>query len=240
MIAAKQMDMVMGVDIHLIQPPGPVPPIPIPHPFIGMVLDPLSFVPKFGSTVWINGAPRGVAGSDIQGMPPHIPIGGVFIPPIPDNAGEIFMGSATVLAEGEPLSRLGMQALTCHSIGMPGIPRLKKKSTPKSMRLPTSVVLAIPMGMPVLVGGPPTVKMAFQAMINDPMGALKQFGINKLKGAVLGKLMNSKLMKAISQKIHNFLDTILNTNVLKRFNQKVIKSNCIQKEHLHHYIRDSL
>ena len=50
MIAAKQMDMVMGVDIHLIQPPGPVPPIPIPHPFIGMVLDPSTF----GSTVLIN------------------------------------------------------------------------------------------------------------------------------------------------------------------------------------------
>lgn len=203
MIAAKQMDMVMGVDIHMIQPPGPVPPLPIPHPFIGMVLDPMSFVPMVGSSVWINGMPRGVAGSDIMGIPPHIPIGGVFVPPLPGNEGEIFMGSATVLAEGEPLSRLGMMALTCQSIGMPSLPRMKKKKSPKSMMLPTSVVLAIPAGMPVMVGGPPTIKMAFMAMINDPMGALKNFAINKLKGAALGKLMNSKAMKAISQKIHN-------------------------------------
>jgi RHS repeat-associated protein len=200
MIAAKQMDMVIGVDIHLIQPPGPVPPIPIPHPFIGMVLDPISFAT---STVWINNMPCGTAGSAIVAAPPHIPIGGMFVPPPPGNEGEIFMGSATVLAEGEPLSKLGMKALTCQSIGMPSLPRSKKKTSPKTMLLPTSTVIAIPAGMIVLVGGPPTIKMAFMAMINDPMGALKDFAIAKLKAGILGKLMNSKAMKAISQKIHN-------------------------------------
>jgi RHS repeat-associated protein len=200
MIAAKQMDMVIGVDIHLIQPPGPVPPIPIPHPFIGMVLDPISFAT---STVWINNMPCGTAGSAIIAAPPHIPIGGMFVPPPPGNEGEIFMGSATVLAEGEPLSKLGMRALTCQSIGMPSLPRSKKKTSPKTMLLPTSTVIAIPAGMPVLVGGPPTIKMAFMAIINDPMGALKDFAIAKLKASILGKLMRSKAVKAISQRIHN-------------------------------------
>ena len=37
--ASKHLDIVLGVDIHIIQPPGPVPPVPIPHPFIGIVMD---------------------------------------------------------------------------------------------------------------------------------------------------------------------------------------------------------
>jgi hypothetical protein len=34
MFIGKQFDPVMGIDTHLIQPPGPVPPVPVPHPFM--------------------------------------------------------------------------------------------------------------------------------------------------------------------------------------------------------------
>jgi len=50
MPAAKQFDPVMGVDIHIIlipTPGGPVP-TPLPHPFIGMVFDPMDFIPVIG------------------------------------------------------------------------------------------------------------------------------------------------------------------------------------------------
>ena len=35
--AAKQGDQVTATDTHLIQPPGPTSPIPVPHPFTGLI-----------------------------------------------------------------------------------------------------------------------------------------------------------------------------------------------------------
>lgn len=167
MIAAKHFDPVLGVDIHIIQPPGPVPPIPVPHPFIGMVIDLVEYAPYLGGTVKVNGMMRGVAGTGGKNLPPHIPIGGAFIPPIPGNECTIFMGSKTVTFDSDPASRLGMMVLSCQSVGLPAPPRPKPHNKPKSQYLPTSVVLAVPVGPPVLVGGPPTITI---------MGALKVLG----------------------------------------------------------------
>ncbi len=189
MIAAKAFDPVLGVDIHIIQPPGPVPPVPIPHPFIGILLDPFDFAPIIGSTVSVNGLPRATAGTGGRCLPPHIPIGGVFVKP-PANECDIFMGSSTVLADDEPFSFLGMPAISCHCIGMPPIPRLKKKRRVKSLVLPTTVVLAIPMGAPVLVGGPPTISMM----------ALGMKAGMALLGAAFKKLMKTKLARRIKDK----------------------------------------
>jgi RHS repeat-associated protein len=178
MPAAKAFDPVLGIDIHIIQPPGPVPPVPIPHPFIGLVFDPIDFVPIVGATVMVNGLPRATAGSGAKAVPSHIPIGGVFVVP-PSNDGELFMGSATVLFDGDPASHMAHPTLTCQSVGMPSPPRKKAKTKPKSLVLPTSVVLPIPMGLPVLVGGPPTVSMMALGM--------------KAAFAGLGRLAKSRL-----------------------------------------------
>jgi hypothetical protein len=44
MPAVKHLDPVLGVDIHfIITPPGPV--VPIPHPHIGIVFDPIEYLP---------------------------------------------------------------------------------------------------------------------------------------------------------------------------------------------------
>jgi len=190
MIAAKHFDPVMGVDIHIIQPPGPVPPLPIPHPFVGMVMDVFDYVPILGATVFVNGIPRACAGTEAKNVP-HIPIGGMFVPPPPGNEGEIFMGSSTVLAEDEPLSSLGMPVLSCQSIGM--MPPVRKKVKTTSMVLPTSVVLSIPAGMPVLVGGPPTISLMSMGMKAGMAGLGK---LNKLK-------KSSKMMKKMSDKVHD-------------------------------------
>ena len=163
MIAATHFDPVVGVDIHIIQPPGPVPPVPVPHPFIGMVIDPMEYAPIIGGTVKVNGMMRGVAGTGGKCLPPHIPIGGVFVKP-PSNECEIFMGSQTVAFDGDPASRLGLPALSCHCIGMPSPPRKKPHTKPKSLELPTSFVLAVPKGPPVLIGGPPTISLMAMAM----------------------------------------------------------------------------
>jgi RHS repeat-associated protein len=193
-IAAKHLDPLVGLDTHIILIPSPAGPIPtpLPHPYIGIVFDPMDYVPVFGATVYINGLPRGTAGTNGLATPPHIPMGGPFLKP-PSNESEIFMGSATVLCDGEPQSFLGLPVLSCQDIGMPAPPRAKKKSVAKSLMLPTTVVLSIPMGMLVLIGGPPTISMMAVGM-KLGMSALKL--LKKLGPIARG-------FKALSQKLHN-------------------------------------
>lgn len=166
MPAAKHFDPVIGVDIHMIQPPGPVPPLPIPHPYVGIVFDAFDYAPIIGATVKVNMMNRAIAGTMGKAVPPHIPIGGVFVPPPPANEDENFMGSATVAFDGDAATYMALPALSCQSIGMPAPPRLnpKKKGKIKSLVLPTSVVLPIPCGPPVLIGGPPTISLMSMAM----------------------------------------------------------------------------
>lgn len=105
--AAKQGDQVVAVDTHLIQPPGPVPPVPVPHPFVGLIDGGLS------SDVKIMGMPAATANSTATNTPPHLPIGGTFVSP-PANRATIQTGSATVLINGKPAARSGDTALTCN------------------------------------------------------------------------------------------------------------------------------
>jgi len=197
MLAAKHFDPVVGIDIHLIQPPGPVPPLPIPHPFVGFLIDPADYVPIIGSTVQINGMHRAQAGTAGKCVPPHIPIGGVFVPPPPGNECEMFMGSATVEVDGDAQSYMSLPALSCQSIGMPTIPRLnpKKKTKPKCLMLPLSFVLPIPAGPPVMIGGPPTISIMGMAM----KAGLAALG--KLAKALKKLQKGSKRWKALSDKI---------------------------------------
>jgi RHS repeat-associated protein len=193
MPAAKHFDPVLGIDIHMIQPPGPVPPIPVPHPFVGMIIDPFDYAPWVGATVKVNGVPRAIAGTMGKCIPPHIPIGGTFVPPLPTNECEMFMGSTTVAMDGDAASYLALPALSCQSIGMPPIPRLWKRGKVKSLVLPTSVVLPVPAGPPVMVGGPPTISLFRVLMKLAMMGlarALKKFlasGLGKRFLAFLNK-----------------------------------------------------
>ncbi|MEM9258197.1 MAG: DUF6531 domain-containing protein, partial [Bacteroidota bacterium] len=196
MIAAKMLDTVMGIDIHIIQPPGPVPPVPIPHPFIGMVMDPMEFVPFIGASVIVNGLPRAQAGNEAMNVP-HIPIGGTFIKPI-DNEGEIFMGSSTVVVEDEPFSRLGSPVLSCSCIGMPSPPRPKGEAK-AGLKLPTSVLLAAPGGQLVLVGGPPTISLMAIGMKVAMFAGGKFF--NKF-------IKNSGPYKALCKKVHDAASTV--------------------------------
>jgi RHS repeat-associated protein len=194
MLAAKAYDMVMGVDIHiLIIPPGV--PTPIPHPHIGMLFDPMDFVPVVGATVHVNNKPRGQAGSAGKNVPPHIPLGGSFTKP-PGNESEVYMGSATVICDGSPMSRLGVPVLSCHDVGMPSPPRSKKKGSKPTMFLPTSVLMAIPAGQPVMVGGPPTIDMMAMAT-KMGMSSLGKLAGGAKKAAKKGKA--AKKAKAASK-----------------------------------------
>jgi uncharacterized Zn-binding protein involved in type VI secretion len=105
--AAKQGDKVSATDIHLIQPPGPTSPVPVPHVFMGTIDGALS------SDVNIMGKPAAVQGSTATNSPSHVPQGGSFVSP-PANKGTIQLGSATVMINGKPAARNGDVAMTCN------------------------------------------------------------------------------------------------------------------------------
>lgn len=199
MPAAKHFDPVLGIDIHIVIPGGP-----LPHPFIGFLFDPFDYLPIIGATVFINGLPRATAGSLGRTLPFHFPIGGAFAIP-PGNEGEMFMGSSTASYDGEAASYGLLPVLTCQSIGFPAPPRLfgnkPRKGKTRSLLLPTSIVLPIPLGKPALVGGSPTISLTSLLMGAASMLALKGLG----KG--LKRLKNSKLArraaKATSNAMHN-------------------------------------
>jgi uncharacterized Zn-binding protein involved in type VI secretion len=105
--AAKQGDRITATDIHLIQPPGPTSPVPVPHPFNGIIDGDLS------SDVNIESRQAATLNSTATNTPPHIPQGGTFVNP-PKNKGQIIMGSATVFINNKPAARTGDTALTCN------------------------------------------------------------------------------------------------------------------------------
>jgi RHS repeat-associated protein len=182
MPAAKHGDPQMGVDIHLcVVPPAPAP-VPLPTPHMSIVFDPMDYIPFIGATVTVCGMKRATAGSNAKVI--HIPPGFPFAPKLPDTEDEIFMGSSTVDADGDPFSFIGVPVLGCQVAGMFSPPRLKKKGK-KLMLLPTTFNLAIPTN--VFIGGPPTISL---------MGMASKLGF-----AALGKFAKSKFFKRIRKKL---------------------------------------
>lgn len=90
----------------------------------------------------------------------HFPLGAGFAQKLPSNDTESFMGSKTVRANGDMVSCLGFPALSCWIVGKP--PDENKNSTHGKRRevsIPSAIPLPIPMGRPVVVGGPPMVNV---------------------------------------------------------------------------------
>ena len=105
--AAKQGDRVQAQDIHIIQPPAPATPTPVPHPFSGLLDGSLS------ADVKIEGRAAATVGSTATNTPAHIPQGGSFVKP-PSNRGTVSQGSPTVRINGKPAARSGDAAITCN------------------------------------------------------------------------------------------------------------------------------
>ncbi len=183
MLASTWLDLCVGVDIHwefIPTPAGPIP-TPLPNPFLGVVFDPAGLAvglalgaaiakvtgaPVTGP-VLINSMPATNAGTEATATlgVPHILIppgtgwapmpktpkpvirpGETPKPPkpvIPDNDAVVISGSKTVSAMGASLCRLGDLAMSCS----------------EPVRLPSSTLITIPKGAPVLVGGPMSVSI---------------------------------------------------------------------------------
>nr|WP_277398598.1 RHS repeat-associated core domain-containing protein [Burkholderia sp. Ac-20353] len=143
-----------------------------------------------GRPIFVNGMMRATAGTHAYHVPGlHFPLGESFVPPPaenpePSNDGESFMGSKTVLANNDPMSYMALQALSCWSVGMEPPPHNSAHTDRTYPSMPSSVMLPIPAGRPVLVGGPPIMNMAAAAK-----GLFKAF-------------QGSKWAKALADKLH--------------------------------------
>nr|WP_175799174.1 RHS repeat-associated core domain-containing protein [Burkholderia anthina] len=156
-----------------------------------------------GRPIFVNGLMRATVGTHSFHVPGlHFPLGESFAPPpepdpIPSDDAESFMGSRTVLANNDPMSFMALPALSCWAVGMepPGHNSAHTERTYPSM--PSSVMLPIPAGRPVMVGGPPVLNMAAAAK-----GLFKAFQGSKWAKALADKLnlksgfLRCKVLKA--------------------------------------------
>ena len=109
--AAKQGDRVVAVDTHIVLvPSGPgTVPMPLPHPFAGMIAGGLS------TDVKVMGKPAAVVGSTADNTPPHVPTPpGTAFQNAPANKATVKLGSATVKINGKAAARNGDVADTCN------------------------------------------------------------------------------------------------------------------------------
>lgn len=218
MLAGKQTDGVVGLDIHWEMVPAaagvPVP-MPIPNPFVGMVmLDPLGFAvgtlissvvseltgtPPSGE-VLVNMLPAVNTGTEAMGfghilippgtswapipavMPVAAPKVGAKVgnPAKPDNDAFLITGSKTVHAAGSNFCRFGDMAMSCS----------------EPVRLPSSVLMAIPKGLPVLVGGPPALDIQAAA------GAfIRTKWVSHQLNRLISRIKNQRLRNLLSRAV---------------------------------------
>ena len=156
-----------------------------------------------GGPIFVNGFMRTTAGTHSFHVPGlHFPLGESFAPvppapPEPSNDSEAYMGSRTVLANNDPMSFMALPAMSCWSIGEEPIAHNGAHTQREYPSMPSSVMLPIPVGRPVLVGGPPVMNMAAAAA-----GLFKAFQGSNWARALADKLhlkpgfLRCKVLKA--------------------------------------------
>lgn len=198
LLAGTHINVIVGLDFHIVMVPTPAGPVPtpLPHPFVGFVFDIGDLIPKLGASVFINYKIRGCSFTQgMLGMKVHIPTppGAAFSPkPIGHDAYNFF-GSLTVKAQGNLLAVSPFMLMTCNCIGIPLTLSVKpgawKQLPAATTYAPTSVSVPIPTGLPVLVGGPYVPDLAGMAM-----SLLMSLGFSAIfKG--LGRALNYVLKK---------------------------------------------
>ncbi len=191
-VANTHLKPVIGIDIHFVN--TPIPFVPLPHPYIGLVIDPFDYIPFIGATVMVNGVPRG--NCTTMGMIitfTHIPFGlGFTLMPMIGHDSQNFFGSKRVIVDGAPMSGAGYMLMTCNDIGLPLTVKPGHKFIPiPSLYLPTSFCIPLQWGPPVMVGGPLVPNFSLLALLKAYV-----FGCF-LK--IAGKL-GSKLLKKLKGK----------------------------------------
>ncbi|NSL88091.1 hypothetical protein ECE50_014685 [Chitinophaga sp. Mgbs1] len=219
LVSNKHFIPVIGLDIHFVILFGF--PVPLPHPYIGLVIDPMDYVPFMGATTKVNHVPRGK--SDTSGKLVflfHIPMGGPFLmAPMIGHESVNFYGSKKVMVEGNLMSPSGHMLMTCNDIGMPLSLSPGKKFIPiPSLYLPTSYSIPLSFGKPVMVGGPFVpdwsgvllnliMSFGFGAAMKG-LGKLGKKALTKFNKSLKNKIGSNKLSKALCKKGFEPVDLI--------------------------------
>ncbi len=211
LLTDNHLTPVLGIDIHFTT----LPPFNPFHPYIGIVMDPMDYIPFIGSNVQVNGKKRGV--SDTNGIIltlMHIPL---FTPPwamapIIGHQSMNFFAAEKVFADSTRLSPKGHMLMTCNDIGIPLSLQPGKKKFWKlipTLFAPTSYSLPISFGPKVNVGGPYTPDWG--GMIT---GLVMSFGFGAIMKGV-GKGL--KKTKKIITKLNHSLQAKKGPNKLSKF-----------------------
>ncbi len=87
--------------------------------------------------VKVNGTLRSTVGTHTFHIPGlHFPLGTLFAPLIPSKDSESFMGSKTVMANGDPLSYMALPAMSCWFVGLPSTPKTRHIPNARACRYP--------------------------------------------------------------------------------------------------------
>lgn len=236
---SKHFDIVLAIDIHwtLIPPPPSfmLIPLPLPHPFIGIVFDIMDYItitipiPQFarnlmpslpesipmGGSIYVHGRHKATTTTSVMGVlipfrhiTSLIP---VYIIPFPQEApheGEVYYGSQTVLAQGSKMSgNQPQQVLTCMGFpfGMTMLPAMPDKPKKNPLAYFAFYNNFSSMYIQINTGGPVLVGGAFVPHVYTP-------------GEMLMRLAGMFLMRSLTKKIGK-----LGANGLKKLNNSVLK-----------------
>lgn len=197
LLANTHFDIVVGIDIHIVMVPTPAGPVPtpLPHPYVGYVFDIGDLIPFIGAKTFINYKIRGCSFTGGKlGMLSHLPTPpGVSFSPKPIGHDSFnFFGSLRVKMEGNMMAVSPFMVMTCNCIGIPltlSVPPGKSYKPVPTTYLPTSMSVPIPLGKPVLVGGP---------YVPDIMGMIMSLVMSYGFSAILklfGRALNALLKK---------------------------------------------
>lgn len=236
---SKHFDIVLAIDIHwtLIPPPPSfmLIPLPLPHPFIGIVFDIMDYItitipiPQFarnlipslpesipmGGSIYVHGRHKATTTTSVMGVVipfKHITsLIPVYLIPFPQEApheGEVYYGSQTVLAQGSKMSgNQPQQVLTCMGFpfGMTMLPAMPDKPKKNPLAYFAFYNNFSSMYIQINTGGPVLVGGAFVPHVYTP-------------GEMLMRLAGMFLMRSLTKKIGK-----LGANGLKKFNNSVLK-----------------
>ncbi|WP_431609316.1 RHS repeat-associated core domain-containing protein [Chryseobacterium sp. 'Rf worker isolate 10'] len=236
---SKHFDIVLAIDIHwtLIPPPPSfmLIPLPLPHPFIGIVFDIMDYItitipiPQFarnlmpslpesipmGGSIYVHGRHKATTTTSVMGVVipfRHITsLIPVYLIPFPQEApheGEVYYGSQTVLAQGSKMSgNQPQQVLTCMGFpfGMTMLPAMPDKPKKNPLAYFAFYNNFSSMYIQINTGGPVLVGGAFVPHVYTP-------------GEMLMRLAGMFLMRSLTKKIGK-----LGANGLKKLNNSVLK-----------------
>ncbi|GEJ43656.1 RHS repeat-associated core domain-containing protein [Chryseobacterium sp. ON_d1] len=242
---SKHFDIVLAIDIHwtLIPPPPSfmLIPLPLPHPFIGIVFDIMDYItitipiPQFarnlmpslpesipmGGSIYVHGRHKATTTTSVMGVlipfrhiTSLIP---VYIIPFPQEApheGEVYYGSQTVLAQGSKMSgNQPQQVLTCMGFpfGMTMLPAMPNKPKKNPLAYFAFYNNFSSMYIQINTGGPVLVGGAFVPHVYTP-------------GEMLMRLAGMFLMRSLTKKIGK-----LGANGLRKLNNSVLKKAPLNK-----------